>query len=63
MLLYNDFNKLEGGFNDYNSDFKNKLNLEEEEELNLIKDILLFKDNNVNSKSNNSSFVNINKYL
>jgi hypothetical protein len=63
VLLYNNSNKLEGGFNDYNSNFKNELNLEEEEELNLIEDILLFKDNNVNSKSNNSSFININKYL
>jgi hypothetical protein len=63
VLLYDDSNKLEGGFNDYNSDFKNELNLEEEEELKLIKDILLFKDNNVDSESDNSSFININKYL
>ena len=63
VLLYNDSNELEGGFNDYNSDFKNELNLEKEEELKLIEDILLFKDNNVNSESNNGSFININKYL
>jgi hypothetical protein len=63
VLLYNDSDKSEGGFNDYNSDFKNELNLEEEEKLNLIEDILLFKDNKVNSKSNDSFFVNINKYL
>jgi hypothetical protein len=63
VLLYNDFNKSEGGFNDYNSNFKNELNLEEKEELNLIEDILLFKDNKVDSKSNNGSFIDINKYL
>ena len=63
VLLYNDSNELEGGFNDYNSDFKNELNPEEEEELELIEDILLFKDNNVNSESDNGSFININKYL
>jgi len=63
VLLYNDSNELEGGFNDYNSDFKNELNLEEEEELKLTEDILLFKDNNVNSESNNGSFIDINEYL
>jgi hypothetical protein len=63
VLLYDDFNELKGGFNDYNSDFKNELNLEEEEELKLIEDILLFKDNNINSESNNSSFIDINKYF
>jgi hypothetical protein len=55
MLLYNDFNKLERGFNNYNSDFKNEFNLKEKE-LNLIKNILLFKDNNINSEFNNGFF-------
>jgi hypothetical protein len=63
VLLYNDFNELKGGFNNTNNDFKNELDPEEEEELNLIEGILLFKDNKVDSESNNGSFININKYL
>jgi hypothetical protein len=50
VLLYNDSNELEGGFDDYNSDFENEFDLEEEK-LNLTEDILLFKDNNIDSKS------------
>jgi hypothetical protein len=63
VLLYDDSNESEGGFDDHDSDFKNELNLEEEEELELTEDILLFKDNNINSESDDGSFVNINKYL
>jgi hypothetical protein len=63
VLLYDDSNELEGGFDDYNSDFENEVDLEEEEELKLTEDILLFKDNDVNSESDNGSFIDINEYL
>jgi hypothetical protein len=42
VLPFNDFNNK----NSYNSDFKNLLNLKEELDLN--KEIILFKDNNPN---------------
>jgi hypothetical protein len=63
VLLYDDSNELEGGFDDYDSDFENELDLEEEEELELIEDILLFKDNDVNFEFDDGSFVDIDEYL
>jgi hypothetical protein len=62
MLLYDDSDESEGGFNDYDSDFENELDLEEEE-LDLTEDILLFEDNDVDSESDDSSFIDINEYL
>ena len=62
VLPYNDSDVLDRGFDDNNSDFKNELNLEEEE-FDLIEDLLLFKDNTIDDESDNSSFIDINKYL
>jgi hypothetical protein len=50
------------GFNDHDTDFENKLD-PEEEEFDLTKDLLLFRDDTINNKSNNGSFVDINEYL
>jgi hypothetical protein len=62
MLSFNDSNNKEG----YNSDFKNSFELEVKNKLNLNKEILLFKDNNLdlNSKpKEGTSFIDIKEYL
>jgi hypothetical protein len=63
MLSFNESNDEEG----YNSDFKNsfKLKGEDELDLNLNKEILLFKDNlNLNLKpKEGTSFIDIKEYL
>jgi hypothetical protein len=50
----------------YNNDFENSLKLDKKAELDLNKEILLFKDNNPNSNSKleeGTSFINIEEYL
>jgi hypothetical protein len=62
MLPFDDSNKENG----YNSDFKNIYKLKEETELDLNKEILLFKDNNLDPDSEleeRTSFINIKEYL
>jgi hypothetical protein len=62
VLPFNDSDDEEG----YNSDFENSFKPEVEDELDLNKEILLFKDNNpdLNSKpEEGTSFINIKEYL
>jgi hypothetical protein len=62
MLSFDDSNKEDG----YNSDFKNTYKPKEEAELNLDKEILLFKDDILDSDSKpeeETSFINIEEYL
>jgi hypothetical protein len=62
MLPFNDFNKEDG----YNSDFENIYKPKKEAELNLNKEILLFKNNilDFNSKlKEGTSFIDIKEYL
>jgi hypothetical protein len=62
ILLFNKFNNKEG----YNSDFKNSPKLEENKlNLNLNKEILLFKDDfNLDLEpEEGTSFINIKEYL
>jgi hypothetical protein len=63
VLPYDDSDESEGGFDDHDSDFENELDPEEEEELDLTEDILLFEDNEVDSESDDGSFVDIDEYL
>jgi hypothetical protein len=62
MLPFNDSNKEDG----HNSDFKNIYKPKEEMKLDLNKEILLFKDNNLDPNSElekRTSFINIKEYL
>ena len=62
MLPFDDSDDKEG----YNSDFKNSFKLEVEDELDLNKEILLFKDNILDSNfkpEEETSFINIKEYL
>jgi len=62
VLPFNDSDKEDG----YNSDFENTYKPEEEAELDLNKEILLFKDNILDSNSElkeGTSFINIKEYL
>jgi hypothetical protein len=62
VLPFNDSNNSDG----YNSDFENSHKPKKEIELNLNKEILLFKDNNPNLNSkpeDRTSFIDIKEYL
>ena len=62
VLPFDDSNDKEG----YNSDFKNSLKPKVKDKLNLNKEILLFKDNNLDlnfKPKEGTSFINIKEYL
>jgi len=62
MLPFNDSDNKEG----YNSDFKNSFKPEVDNKLDLNKEILLFKDNNLDldfKPKEGTSFINIEEYL
>jgi hypothetical protein len=62
VLPFNNSNNKEG----YNSDFKNSFKLKIKDKLDLNKEILLFKDNNLDlnfKPKEGTSFINIKEYL
>jgi hypothetical protein len=62
VLPFNDSNNKEG----YNSDFKNSFKPEVEDKLDFNKEILLFKDNNLDLNfklKEGTSFINIKEYF
>ena len=62
ILPFNNSNNKKG----YNSDFKNSFKLKVKDKLNLNKEILLFKDNNLDlnfKPKEGTSFINIKEYL
>jgi hypothetical protein len=63
VLLYDKFNKLDIDFDSHESDFEDSPNLEEEDELDLKEELVLFKDNNPESKPKDGNFVDIDEYL
>jgi hypothetical protein len=68
ILSFNNSNKLNINFKNYNNNFKDAFNLSKDKELDLKEDIILLKDNNslfnFNSKLKEGTFfINIKEYL
>ena len=67
ILPFDDSNELDSSKDNYNSDFKNTLDLDEQVELPLDEEIILLEDNNNPSNKDKAkegtSFVNIKEFL